>query len=134
MQTTSAPPHTLEAHGTDTLILRLNAADLASVDVPGAFQEKVRELGGPFFLIVDLSDVKSLGTDASTSAPSLVKAEWFRGIAYVNASRTIKVMIKVFNLGMYLAGQGDFPYEYAKSLDEALGIVDRMRAEQLKSA
>lgn len=133
MSTISAPPHTIEALGSDTLILRLNAADHATVDIPGIFAEHVRTKG-PFFLIVDLTEVKSLGTGAAESAPNMIKAEWFRGIAYVNASRTIKLVIKVFNLGMYLAGQADFPYEYTKTMEEAVDVIERMRAEALKTA
>ena len=131
MSTTPAQLQTIEDLAPDLLVLRMNAPERTTADIPAALKAKA-QANGAYFLITDLTNVKSLGKGVGDRAPDMVRAEWFRGVIYVSASPAVKLVLKVFNLGLFLSGQADFPSEYVKTMDEALAAVDRMRAAAAK--
>src|SRR5690606_1611544 len=103
MSTTPAQLQTIEDLAPDLLVLRMNAPERTTSDIPAAL--KAKAAGGPYYLITDLTNVKSLGKGVGDRAPDMVRAEWFRGVIYVGASPAVKLVLKVFNLGLFLAGQ-----------------------------
>lgn len=130
---TDAPLTTLRDLDEDVLLLTMHAPDFSDTNIIGGFKAKLDKVG-PFYLIADLSQAKSLGRGAAEDGPDMLKSEWFRAVIYIGASRTVRMLLKVFNMGMFLKGQKDFPMIFTESLEEALKAVEQQRAEQAKEA
>lgn len=125
---TDTPTTTFRELDRDVLLLNLNAPDFGETDIIGRFKDMLERVG-PFYLITDLTDVKSLGRGAADQGPDMLRSEWFRAVVYVNASRTVRMLLKVFNMGMFLKGQRDFPMIFTTSLEEAVQAVADLRAK-----
>jgi hypothetical protein len=126
---TDTPHTTLRELDRDVLLLSMNAPDFAETDIIKGFRELLERVG-PFYLITDLTEVKSLGRGAADEGPDMLRSEWFQAVIYINASRTVRMLLKVFNMGMFLKGQRDFPMIFTTSLEEALQAVEDLRTKR----
>ena len=116
----------------DVVLLTFHAAEMGEADIPGYFRAKHAE-SGAFFLITDFSQTKSMPKGAADAGPGMIKAEWFRAVIYIKASRAVRMVLKVFNLGMFLVGQTDFPMIFVDSLEEAQAAITDLRRKSPKS-
>lgn len=92
--------------------------------------------GGPYYLVVDFAKMKTpdMDTQSREKAQKMIDPAWILGAVYINASMPVRLMIKVFNLAMFLVGKADFQSEFVADKDEAFKAVDRLRAERAKTA
>lgn len=127
---TDKPITTLRELDRDVLLLSMNAPDYGDTDIIGGFKAML-EKAGPFYLITDLTDVKTLGRGAADEGPDMLRSEWFKGVIYINASRTVRMLLKVFSMGMFLKGQRDFQMVFTNSLEEARKAVEDLRANAI---
>ncbi|HLT31017.1 MAG TPA: hypothetical protein VK013_13330 [Myxococcaceae bacterium] len=125
---TDTPLTALRELDRDVLLLSMNAPDFGDTDIIKGFRDLLERVG-PFYLITDLTEVKTLGRGAADDGPDMLRSEWFKAVIYINASRTVRMLLKVFNMGMFLKGQRDFPMIFTNSLEEALQAVEDLRAK-----
>lgn len=95
------------------------------------------EAGGPYYLVVDFAEMKrpDMEKGEREEAQKLIDPSWILGAVYLNATMPVRLMIKVFNLAMFLVGKADFQSEFVTSREEALAAVDRLRtAREARSA
>ncbi len=97
---------------------------------------RLRASEGPYFLIVDFAKMKAPNMDSQTrdKAQRMIDPSWILGAVYINASMPVRLMIKVFNLAMFLVGKADFQSEFVANRDEALAAVARLRAARPASS
>lgn len=65
-----------------------------------------------------------------SSASRRVDPAWFLGVGSIGASMPLRLMLKVFNLGLYLDGRNDSPVGFVETEEEALALFDRFRQER----
>src|SRR5690606_3049121 len=125
---TDTPLTALRELDRDVLLLSMNAPDFGDTDIIKGFRDLLERVG-PFYLITDLTEVKTLGRGAADDGPDMLRSEWFKAVIYINASRTVRMLLNVLNMGMFLKGQRDFPMIFTNSLEEALQAVEDLRAK-----
>lgn len=128
MSFTDAPANVLHEVDEDSVFLRYDPDQADNLDIPRHLAARAER--GSYYLIIDLSKAPRLTTQANEEGPASVKAGWFLGVVFLNASALMRMGLKVFHLGMFLTGQEDFPSTHVKSMDEARKAVDDMRARR----
>ena len=121
-------PSFLEFRDDDVVILRINAPSGRTRTIEHL---RRRAEQGPYYLAADFRGMTGrFDKEMHEAGPRLVEPEWFLGVAYVGASMPLRMMLKVFNLGLFLAGKSDFPTGYVDTEEEALALFERFRSER----
>lgn len=123
----------LELHPPD-VVVHVTSSDASSIG--GVIAElRRRSLDGQYYLIVDFGRVKATQFSSKDRDNALkgLDPSWFLGGIYVNASRPMRMTIKIITLAMFLVGRADYPTEYVDSLEEAFDVVERFRKERAKA-
>lgn len=90
-----------------------------------------RELGTaqPYFIILDVT-----GCPADAAARSHftreIRLEWFRGVVYVGAGLVERAVTKAMTVAFLFMGRTKLEFSYAKTIEEARGLIEQMRARQ----
>lgn len=116
----------------DLLVLKLGGP--VGIEDAKVLTELYRELGTrqPFFAIIDVR-----GAPADAEARSYytreVHLDWFRGVVYVGTGVIERAIGKAMAVAFSFAGRWKTEFLYANTVEEARGLIDRLRAKQASS-
>ena len=133
--TNDAPYRFLVLHPPDVVFLESKSSDdTQMMGIVGELKRRAEE-GGPYYLIVDFAQMKhaNVGKEQLEEAQKIVKPAWILGSVYLNATMPVRLMVKVFNLAMFLMGKVDYPSEFVATREEAFETIERYRAERAKT-
>lgn len=83
----------------------------------------------PFYLIVDMTGIGSIPSEARGYASKHIRPEWYRGVVYVGASFVAKAAVKSLSVVFYLAGKYTADVEFVATAAEAPAALARQRAK-----
>lgn len=117
----------------DDVVLMHPTGDPSRIDdVRSTLAERAKQ--GRFFMIADFNGVKKLHSEVGAKGNQVVDPNWIAGAVFVNASMSVRLGLKVYNLATILSGGNDFPVEYVKTLEEAMAAIARLRESVAKKA
>jgi hypothetical protein len=116
----------------DLLVVKLGGP--VGIEDAKAMTALYRELGTqPFFAIVDVT-----GSPADAEARSYytreVHLDWFRGVVYVGTGVVERAIGKAMAVAFSFAGKWKTEFLYADTVEQARGLIERMRAKQTTRA
>ena len=111
----------------DDVVLMHPTGDPSRIDdIRSTLAERAKQ--GRFFMIADFNGVKKLHSEVGAKGNQVVDPNWIAGAVFVNASMSVRLGLKVYNLA------NDFPVEYVKTLEEAMAAIARLRESVAKKA
>jgi hypothetical protein len=131
---TGERPPQFEPLSDDVMIMRIRSTGGGAEGGNTIALMTERAKQGPYYLVADFRQLQgSFDRKMHEEGPKLVDPKWLLGVAYVGAPMPLRLLLKVFNLAMFLTGRGDFPYEFADDESQALAFFERLRKHR-KSA
>lgn len=113
----------------DVVIMRIHSLSAGDDTIIERMRKRAEQ--GPYFLAADFRQLEgSFDRSIHEEGPKMVDPSWLLGVAYIGAPMPLRILLKVFNLAMFLTGKGHFPYVFVADDVQALAEFARMRSER----